>query len=83
MLIPAVMCLYLPWVGQCFRQLIWKFWLKKPKKKVYLTPKTFSVNNDRVCPTGQNHFNLRRVAEKEFADYQESLRLRNAEKRKS
>jgi len=49
--------------------LIWKFWLKKPRKKVYLTPKTFSVNHVRVCPTGQIRLNLRRVAEKEFANY--------------
>jgi len=40
------------------------------------------VNHVRVCPTGQNCFNLRRVAEKEFADYQETLRLRNAAKKK-
>jgi hypothetical protein len=51
---------------------------KKPKKKVYLTPKTFFVSPVRVCPTRQNRLNLRRVAEKEFAEYRESLRLRNA-----
>jgi len=73
MRIPAVIPLYLPWVRQCFRQLIWGFWPKKPNKKVYLTPKTFSVNPVRVCPTIQNRFNLRRVAEKEFAEYRELL----------
>ncbi len=36
MLIPAIMCLYLPWVGQYCRQLIWRFWLKKTKKKFIL-----------------------------------------------
>jgi hypothetical protein len=40
------------------------------------------VNHVRVFPTGQNRFNLRLVAEKEFADYQELLRLRNAAKKK-
>jgi len=83
MLIPANMCLYLPWVGLCCRQLIWRFWPKKTKKKVYLTPKTFSANHVRVCPTGQNRFHLRLVAEKEFADYQKSLTLRNTAKTKA
>ncbi len=50
MFIPTVMYLYLQWVGQYCRQLIRRLWLKKPKKKVYLTPKTFSANHVRVCP---------------------------------
>jgi len=33
MLILAVMFLYLPWVWQYCRQLIWKLWLKKTKEK--------------------------------------------------
>jgi hypothetical protein len=66
MFIPIVMYLYLPWVGQYCRQLIWRLWFKKLKKKVYLTPKTFSANV-RACPTGQNRFNLRLIAEKGFS----------------
>jgi len=51
MLIPAVMCLYLPWVWQYCGQLIWRLWPKKSKKKVYLTPRTFTANHVGVCPT--------------------------------
>jgi hypothetical protein len=80
MYIPIVMYLYLPWVGQYCRQLIWRLWFKKPKKKVYLTPQTFSANRVRVCPTGQNRFNFRQIAEKEFTDLKKSIQLKNLER---
>ncbi len=76
------MYLYLPQVGQYCRQLIWRLWSKKPKKKVYLTPKTFSANHVRVCPTGQNHFNFRQIAEKEYADFKKSMQIKNLERMK-
>jgi hypothetical protein len=65
MFIPVAIYLYLPWVGQYCRQLIWRLWLKKPKKKVYLTPKTFSANLVRVCPTRPNSINMRLIADYE------------------
>jgi hypothetical protein len=71
MFIPIAIYLYLPWVGQYCRQLIWRFWLKKPKKKVYLTPKTFSANLLRVCPTRSNRFNMRLTA-----DYERYIQLK-------
>jgi hypothetical protein len=41
MLIPAVMCLYLPWVGQYCKQLIWKFWPKNQIKTFILLQRYF------------------------------------------
>ena len=77
MFIPVIY-LYLPWVGQYCRQLIWRLWPKKPKKRVYLTPKTFSANLVRVCPTRSNRFNIRLTA-----DYEKYLRMKkNLEKEK-
>ncbi len=65
MFIPIVIYNYLPWVGQYCRQLIWRLWFKKPKKKVYLTPKTFSANLVWVCPTRSNRFNIKLTADYE------------------
>jgi len=66
--------------GQYCGQLIWRLWSKKPKKKVYLTPKTFSANHVWVCPTGRNCFNLRQIAEKEYTDFKKSIRFKNLER---
>jgi hypothetical protein len=49
----------------------------KPKKKVYLTPKTFSANLVRVCPTRPNCFNFRLTA-----DYERFMQMKQLEKRK-
>jgi hypothetical protein len=77
MFIPTVMYLYLPWVGQYCRQLIWRLWLKKPKKKVYPTPKIFSANLVRVSPTRSSRFNLRLTA-----DYERFVQMKQLDKRK-
>jgi hypothetical protein len=77
MFILIVIYLYLPWVGQYCRQLIGRLWLQKPKKKAYLTPKTFSANLVRVCPTRPNRFNMRLSA-----DYESYVQMKQLEKRK-